>query len=221
VSVCASPPPPAGAQTVGKGYTTPPSIAYGELYRDVEPTAIFPERETFPDMVPDAWPAAILQEYRAAKEAPGFDLATFVGQHFTGPTPPGPTVNPAPPGRRLLDYVMGLWPILQQDTTSVPPLPIAIAFVLPQRPGRAKITHNKPSIWGVSEKNQPVLRRCRVERFGKAAKPDTPYPQGSDGFRSTASLTVPVGRVPCRHCARKGASCNAWWSVTPITTPSR
>ena len=27
---------PAGAQTVGKGYTTPPSIAYGELYRDVE-----------------------------------------------------------------------------------------------------------------------------------------------------------------------------------------
>jgi hypothetical protein len=26
---------PAGAQAVGPGYTTPPSITYGELYRDV------------------------------------------------------------------------------------------------------------------------------------------------------------------------------------------
>jgi hypothetical protein len=31
---------PAGAQSVGNGYTTPPSIAYGELYRDVELAAI-------------------------------------------------------------------------------------------------------------------------------------------------------------------------------------
>ena len=30
-------------------------------------------------------------------------------------------MNAAPPGRRLLDYVMSLWPILQQDATSVPP----------------------------------------------------------------------------------------------------
>jgi|SRR6516162_2283267 len=27
---------PTGAQTLSPGYTTPPSIAYGELYRDVE-----------------------------------------------------------------------------------------------------------------------------------------------------------------------------------------
>ena len=105
---------PAGAQTVGPGYTTPPSIAYGELYRDVELAAIFPDSKTFPDMIPDAAPATILDKYRAAKGSPGFDLASFVQQHFTGPTPPGPTVNPAPPGRRLLDYVKGLWPILQQ-----------------------------------------------------------------------------------------------------------
>ena len=105
---------PVGAETLGPGFTTPPSIVYGELYRDVELAAIFPDSKTFPDMIPDAPPATILDEYRAAKVAPGFDLATFVRQHFTGPTPPGPTVNPAPPGRRLLDYVKGLWPILQQ-----------------------------------------------------------------------------------------------------------
>ena len=126
---------PAGARIVGPGYTTPPSIAYGELYRDVELAAAFPDSKTFPDMIPDATPAAILDEYRAAKEAPNFDLAAFVRQHFTGPTPPGPTVNPAPPGRRLLDYVMGLWPVLQQEATSVPPYstlqPLPYPYVVP------------------------------------------------------------------------------------------
>jgi alpha,alpha-trehalase len=126
---------PVGAETLGPGYTTPPSIAYGELYRDVELAAIFPDSKTFPDMIPGAPPEAILDEYRAAKEAPNFDLATFVRQHFTGPTPPGPTVNPAPPGRRLLDYVMSLWPILQQDAISVPPYstlqPLPYPYVVP------------------------------------------------------------------------------------------
>jgi alpha,alpha-trehalase len=126
---------PTGAETLGPGFTTPPSIAYGELYRDVELAAIFPDSKTFPDMIPGAPPEAILDEYRAAKEAPGFDLATFVRQRFTGPTPPGPTVSPAPPGRRLLDYVMGLWPILQQDAISVPPYstlqPLPYPYVVP------------------------------------------------------------------------------------------
>jgi alpha,alpha-trehalase len=126
---------PAGAQTVGPGYTTPPSIAYGELYRDVELAAIFPDSKTFPDMIPDAVPAAIVDEYRAAKRSPGFNLPSFVQQHFTGPTPPGPTVNPAPPGRRLLDFVMGLWPILQQEASAVPPYstlqPLPYPYVVP------------------------------------------------------------------------------------------
>jgi alpha,alpha-trehalase len=126
---------PAGAQAVGPGYTTPPSITYGELYRDVELAAIFPDSKTFPDMIPDAAPTAILDEYRAAKGSPAFDLAAFVQQHFTGPTPPGPTVNPAPAGRRLLDYVMGLWPILQQEAISVPPYstlqPLRYPYVVP------------------------------------------------------------------------------------------
>jgi alpha,alpha-trehalase len=126
---------PAGDQTVGPGDATPPSIAYGELYRDVELASIFPDSKTFPDMTPNAAPRTILDEYRAAKQSPGFDVATFVHQHFTGPTPPGPTVDPAPPGRRLLDYVMGLWPILQQEAISVPPYstlqPLPYPYVVP------------------------------------------------------------------------------------------
>ena len=47
------------------GLYTPPSIAYGELYRDVELAAIFPDSKTFPDMIPDAALATVLDEYRA------------------------------------------------------------------------------------------------------------------------------------------------------------
>jgi alpha,alpha-trehalase len=126
---------PVRAQTVGPAYTTPPSIEYGELYRDVELAAIFADSKTFPDMIPDAPPAAILREYSAAKTTPGFDLAAFVRKHFTGPTPAGPIVNPAAPDQHLLDYVASLWPILQQAETSVPAYstlqPLPYPYVVP------------------------------------------------------------------------------------------
>jgi alpha,alpha-trehalase len=126
---------PVQAQAVGPAYTTPPSIEYGELYRDVELASIFADSKTFPDMIPDAPPAAILREYSAAKTVPGFDLAAFVQKHFTGPTPRGPTVNPATPDQHLLDYVASLWPILQQAQTSVPAYstlqPLPYPYVVP------------------------------------------------------------------------------------------
>ena len=126
---------PVGARTVGPAFTTPPSIAYAELYRDVQLAAIFPDSKTFPDMIPDAPPATILAEYRAMRAVPGFDLAAFVRDHFTGPAPPGPTVHPAQPGQRLLDYVESLWPILRQSAESVPPYaslqPLPYPYVVP------------------------------------------------------------------------------------------
>jgi alpha,alpha-trehalase len=124
-----------GAQTVGRAYTTPPSIAYGELYRDVELASIFPDSKTFPDMIPDAPPAIIFREYSAAKMAPDFNLSAFVQKHFTGPTPSGPIVNPAMPDQHLLDYVASLWPILQQVEISVPAYstlqPLPYPYVVP------------------------------------------------------------------------------------------
>ncbi len=125
----------ARAQSVGPDYPVPPSIEYGHLYRDVELSSIFPDSKTFPDLIPVASPAEILQAYEAAKEAPGFDLASFVSQTFSGPVPPGPTVNPAESGEHLLDYVASLWPVLQQSTMSVPPystlLPLPYPYVVP------------------------------------------------------------------------------------------
>jgi alpha,alpha-trehalase len=125
----------ARAQSVGPDYPVPPSIEYGDLYRDVELASIFPDSKTFPDLVPAASPPEILQAYEAAKESPGFDLSSFVSQNFSGPVPPGPTVDPASSGEHLLDYVASLWPVLEQSTTSVPPystlLPLPYPYVVP------------------------------------------------------------------------------------------
>ncbi|HYZ35892.1 MAG TPA: alpha,alpha-trehalase TreF, partial [Pseudonocardiaceae bacterium] len=119
----------------GSDYPVPPSIEYGDLYRDVELTSVFPDSKTFPDMIPIASPADILQTYEAAKASPDFDLASFVSQYFYGPVPPGPNVEPASDGEHLLDYVSSLWPVLRHSMISVPPystlLPLPYPYVVP------------------------------------------------------------------------------------------
>ena len=113
--------PRAHGQVVGTADTVPPSIEYGALYSAVELSTVFPDSKTFPDLVPDASPAGVLALYQAQKNQPGFNLASFVQQHFSAaPVPPGPTVNTAPPGTGLLDYVHSLWPVLTQTAVTVP-----------------------------------------------------------------------------------------------------
>jgi alpha,alpha-trehalase len=123
------------AQTVGPDYPVPPSIEYGALYRNVELSSIFPDSKTFPDLVPSTSPQEILLDYDAAQGSPGFDLQSFVNQYFSGPTPPGPTVNPASSGQHMLDYVKSLWPVLQQSAPSVPAystlLPLPYPYIVP------------------------------------------------------------------------------------------
>ncbi|MDQ2802725.1 MAG: alpha,alpha-trehalase TreA, partial [Pseudomonadota bacterium] len=123
------------AQSVGPDYPVPPSIEYGDLYSAVELSSIFPDSKTFPDLIPQAAPSAILSDYDAAKSAPDFDLASFVSAHFSGPIPPGPTVNPAASDQHLLDYIASLWPVLEQSATSVPAystlLPLPYPYVVP------------------------------------------------------------------------------------------
>jgi alpha,alpha-trehalase len=123
------------AQTVGPDYPVPPSIEYGSLYRDVELSSIFSDSKTFPDLIPATSPSDILFDYYTAKESPGFDLQSFVNQYFSGPTPPGPNVNPASSGEHMLDYIESLWPVLQQSAPSVPAystlLPLPYPYVVP------------------------------------------------------------------------------------------
>jgi alpha,alpha-trehalase len=123
------------AQAVGPADTTPPSIEYGDLYSAVELAPVFSDSKTFPDMIPSEPPDQVLSAYDAAKGTQGFDLTNFVNQYFSGPTPSGPTVNPATTGEHLIDYVESLWPVLEQSAMTVPPystlLPLPYPYVVP------------------------------------------------------------------------------------------
>ncbi len=123
------------AQTVGPDYPVPPSIEYGSLYRGTELASIFSDSKTFPDLIPAASPSDTLHDYNAVKGSAGFDLQSFISQYFSGPTPPGPTVNPASNGQHLLDYIKSLWPVLRQSAPSVAAystlLPLPYPYIVP------------------------------------------------------------------------------------------
>jgi alpha,alpha-trehalase len=123
------------AQAVGPADTTPPSIEYGDLYSAVELAPVFSDSKTFPDMIPSEAPDQVLSKYDDEKGTQGFDLTNFVNHYFSGPTPPGPTVNPAAAGEGLIDYVESLWSVLEQSAMTVPPysslLPLPYPYVVP------------------------------------------------------------------------------------------
>jgi alpha,alpha-trehalase len=161
---------PLRAQTAGPAYSMPPSIEYGQLYRDVELGAVFTDSKTFPDMIPDRAPATISELYRTTKSTPGFSLADFVHRHFTGPVPAGPIIRPAAKGEHLLDYVASLWPELRQVARAVPPYstlqPLPYPYVVPG--GRFREVYYWDSYFtmlGLEEDGQPRLARDMLKDF--------------------------------------------------------
>ncbi len=96
----------------------PPSILFGQLFRDVQLAQVFPDQKTFCDLIPEEPPARILAEYAAQKNSPHFSLAAFVGAHFRTPSL-GPVVSPAAPGVSAQTYIAGLWNILLEQTGDV------------------------------------------------------------------------------------------------------
>jgi alpha,alpha-trehalase len=112
----------------------PPSILFGQFFRDVQLGKVFPDQKTFCDLIPNETPAQILAEYAAQKALPHFSLAAFVAAHFRMQTGQ-PVVVPAPPGEPIPTYIAGLWNVLQTQTGKVPPysslVPLPHPYVVP------------------------------------------------------------------------------------------
>lgn len=62
-----------------------PDQLLGDLFDDVQLSGIFPDSKTFVDCIPKLPPTDLLALYEAQKDAPGFDLNSFVHEHFTLP----------------------------------------------------------------------------------------------------------------------------------------
>jgi len=93
----------------------PPDQVYGELFRDVQMNRIFPDNKTFVDCVPKRSPAAILKDYRAAKNNPNlrFSLERFVDENFTRPASPTEAYR-SDPNQDVVAHIEALWQVLKR-----------------------------------------------------------------------------------------------------------
>jgi alpha,alpha-trehalase len=118
----------AAAQSITCAAEPPPSVQFGELFRDVQMKGIFHDSKTFADLQYDEPADAILADYRAHKNDPGFDLKAFVHRYFSLP-PERSTVNPAERGQPVDKYIASLWKVLTHQAgetsghSSLLPLP--------------------------------------------------------------------------------------------------
>src|SRR5213075_1983142 len=71
-----------------------PDQVYGELFKDVQMSKIFPDGKTFVDCIPKRDPKEIVKDYPAAKKNPAikFSLDLFVKENFDMPPAP-PALN--------------------------------------------------------------------------------------------------------------------------------
>ncbi|HEX7011803.1 MAG TPA: alpha,alpha-trehalase TreF [Steroidobacteraceae bacterium] len=107
-----------------------PSQIYGELFERVQLEGVYPDSKTFVDALPMQPPEVILEEYRRARERPGFDLAAFVKAHFE------PTAAHIPPyhtiaGQDVRDHIDRLWSVLERKPDDQRPYSSRLA--LPHR----------------------------------------------------------------------------------------
>ena len=113
----------------------PPSVLYGQLYRDVELSHQFTDSKTFADMVPDRAPEQILKRYHAQRSVRGFDLHTFVDTYFH--LPPRPVAQPASTQvTTVSEHIRALWQVLRRDPDhDISPwsslLPLPNAYIVP------------------------------------------------------------------------------------------
>jgi alpha,alpha-trehalase len=94
-----------------------PDELFGELFRRVQMERIFADGKTFVDMIPHQRAGAIMAEYRAEKNTAGFDLKSFVEEHFDPPASPQ-TGFTASGDRSIVDHINALWPVLTREAGS-------------------------------------------------------------------------------------------------------
>lgn len=104
-----------------------PRARWGELFEQVQRTAVFPDGKTFVDCEPKFPTGEVLANFIEAQESADFDLADFVQTHFELPPDYGADFT-ADAGRTMSEHISKLWPVLtrqpdQATDSSLIPLP--------------------------------------------------------------------------------------------------
>jgi alpha,alpha-trehalase len=93
-----------------------PDQLYGDLFKDVQLSAIFPDGKTFVDCVPKRNPKDIVKDYLAVKNNPAvrFSLKLFVEANFEMPPAP-PAFNYIQQEKDVTMHIKNLWSVLKRD----------------------------------------------------------------------------------------------------------
>src|SRR5688572_31671944 len=100
-----------------------PDLVYGELFKDVQMSRIFPDGKTFVDCVPKRDPKEIVKDYLAIKKNPAirFSLELFVKENFELPPAP-PTVNYVQQEKDVVMHIKNLWGALRREPDKASPV---------------------------------------------------------------------------------------------------
>lgn len=91
-----------------------PDESLSELFDAVQDYQVYPDGKTFVDMIPKQKSKAIVKEYMEAKARPGFDLNTFVNQHFYEFRPKPEYVYRPSDTTTTREHIANLWPVLER-----------------------------------------------------------------------------------------------------------
>jgi alpha,alpha-trehalase len=94
-----------------------PDKIYGDLFRDVQMSKVFPDGKTFVDCVPKKNPKTIVAEYNQQKGTPKFDLKQFVQNNFEMPRTP--QLNYITQEKEVVMHIKNLWGVLRRDPDTV------------------------------------------------------------------------------------------------------
>ncbi|GEB37413.1 hypothetical protein GLI01_14480 [Gluconacetobacter liquefaciens] len=174
---------PGSAPASAADLLSPPSVALDGLFAAISAARIFADAKTAADAVPDRAPADLLAEYRRAKGEAGFDLTSFVAQHFSVPQQRLVSYR-RHQDESVREYIDGMWDVLSRPPDRPPPfsslLPLPEPYVVPG--GRFRELYYWDSYFtliGLSESGRFDLLRSTVRDIASLIDGYGHMPNGS------------------------------------------
>jgi alpha,alpha-trehalase len=186
-----------------------PSRRYGDLFVAVQTQRVFADSKTFVDCAPRRHPDDILAAYHAQQDAPGFDLARFVHEHFEVQRPPD-SHYVSDPGQSLVQHIDGLWDVLTRDPARHPVhsslLPLPLPYVVPGgRFGEICYWDSYFTMIGLAESGRSDLLRSTLDNFAWLVDRYGHVPNGNRSYYLSRSQP-PMFALMVALAARRGVA---------------
>jgi alpha,alpha-trehalase len=167
-----------------------PRQQYPGLFEAVQLQSIYADNKTFVDVIPKQNPELIIRDYKAQKDKPGFNLKTFVQEHFNEPVS-GSKNFKSDVNAGIREHIDTLWQVLyrRHDTISKGSLLLLPHnFIVPG--GRFRETYYWDTYFtmlGLQESHKTQLIRDMVDNFAYLLNRYGHIPNGTRTYYLTRS----------------------------------